>query len=383
MRETIYTSADDLPVALWDAAAPGDFFFRRAFLQVMETSAVEGARYRYVVLIEDDAPVGLAVLSAFTLKLDLLSGDPWIRRVRRWLPGVLDVPAIFCGIPASFGQHHLHVARPELLGAAVQRVDRCMEAWAGETGCGVLLWKEWSPAQGVREHARDAGYVALPTLPDHTLSLPENVAAFLGALRAPYRRKYRTAAALMQGPGPDWTLGTLRLEERPFSVEDVDEFYAGYQKVMDRTRVRLETYPAAFFTELARSSVDARSLRLTNAAAGQSLTALLIPGGATLSFVLVAKDQPRYEDALYTLLLQCIALHGIRRGFKDLRLGQTSSYAKCSIGAAPRRLETFIRMRGAFKHKALQRFGTLLFPEVEAPRLRVYKDLAANVAAER
>jgi len=153
------------------------------------------------------------VLSGFTLKLDLLSGDPWIRMVRRVLPSLLDVPAIFCGIPASFGQHHLHVARPELLGVAVRHVDRCMEDWAIEKGCGVLLWKEWDPSQGVHEHARAAGYVALPTLPDHGLSpLPTSVEAFLGHMRAPYRRKYRAASALMQGAGPVWTRGSFRLQ---------------------------------------------------------------------------------------------------------------------------------------------------------------------------
>lgn len=347
MHEAIYARIDDVPDTLWDSIAPADFFFQRAFLRVMEESGVEDATYRYVMLLASDAPVGLAVLSGFTLKLDLLSGDPWIRRMRRWLPGLLDVPMICCGIPASFGQHHLHVIRPELRRAAVHRVHRCMDAWADETRCGMLLWKEWSAAQGVRELVRAEGYVALPTLPDHTVPrLPGTIEEFVGMMRSPYRRKYRAAAALMRGPRPVSTAGSLRLEESPFTADAADEFFRGYRKVMERTRVRLETYPEAFFRGLARSSLDVRTLRLVNGATGQSLTALLIPSGDVLSFALVAKDRAHYDDALYTVLLQCIVLYGVRGRFTAVRLGQTSGYAKCSVGAQPQRLETFIRMRG-------------------------------------
>lgn len=375
LHERFYHGIDDVPGPLWDAAAPADFFFRRDFLRVMEVSRVENARYRYVLLLEEGAPVGVAVLSAFTLKLDLLSGDPWILRLRRWLPALLDVPMICCGIPASFGQHHLHVTRPDLVGAAVERVHACMDGWARETGCGMLVWKEWSPAQGIRDHARAAGYLALPTLPDHIVRpLPASIEAFIAGLRSDYRRKYRTAAALMRGPGPVRTYGGLRLEEARFTPADAASFHQGYEQVLGRTPVRLETYPAAYFHHLASSPVDVRLLRLEHPLHRQSLSALLIPAGRTMSFALVAKDRPRYDDSLYTLLLQCIVLAGIRGGYEEVKLGQTSSYAKCSVGARPRRLETFIRLRGALKQRALERFGSLLFPEVATPRLRVFKD---------
>lgn len=272
--------------------------------------------------------------------------------------------------------------RDELRAEALQQVHGCMEAWAAETRCGLLAWKEWSPSQGLSAHARARGYVVLPTLPDHTLErLPASVEQFVASLRSPYRRKYRAAAALLQGPGPLWTAGALELEERAFAAAAAGEFYDGYRKVMERTQVRLETYPQAFFEGLARSGLDVRTLRLLNRRNGQRLTALVIPSGAALSFVLVAKEQARYDEALYTVLLSCLVLYAIRRGFRELRLGQTSSYAKCSIGARPRRLETFIRVRGALGQRALERFGGLLFPESPSPSAHVFKQGAACLPA--
>ena len=381
MRAEIHTRIDDVP-DVWEALAPPDFFFQRAFLRVMQESAVEDARFRYVVLRDGDEAAGLAVLSRFMLKLDLLSSDPWIGRLRRWLPSLLDVPMICCGVPASFGQHHLHIVRPELREDAVRSVDRCMEAWAEETRTGMLVWKEWSPVQGMCEHARAIGYAVLPTLPDHRLGLlGGTVDAFVASLRSSYRRKYRAAAALMREEGPYRAAGPLRLEERPFTPDQAEDFHRGYERVMDRTPVRLETYPPAFFRNLAASPLGARTLHLSNDENGQSLMALLIPGGPALTLGLVAKDLAHYDGGLYTVLLQCIVLRGIEGGFREVRLGQTSSYSKCSVGAQPRRLETFIRMRGTLKHRALKRLGGLLFSEVETPRLRVFKDGGSSAPA--
>lgn len=375
MHVEIFETVDDVPDALWTAVAPADFFFAKAFMEVMERSRVEDARYRYVVLHEGDEPVGLAVLSRFMLRLDLLSGDKWVVRARRFAPRLLDVPLIACGIPASLGQHHLHVNAPALLGEAVRCVDSCMEAWAREQPTALLAWKEWSEDQGIRDLVRARGYEALPTLPDHGLrDLPATVEELLGSMRSSYRRKYKQALGLMQGDGPVWTSGKLRLEDGPFTVAIADEFNRGYLRLMDRAETRLETYPPTFFRGLARSSLDTRALRLTNEENGESLIALMIASGEVLAFALVAKDHAEYEEALYTVLLRCIALYAVKGGFREVRMGQTSSYAKCAMGARPRRLETYLRVRGRLRHEALRRWGSVLFPEEETPELSVYKD---------
>jgi hypothetical protein len=375
VRVVSFTKVEDIPAAAWDAIAPADFFFQRSFLRVMQESGVEQARYRYVMLLEGDTPVGLAVLSAFTLKLDLLASDPWIRRVRQWLPSLLDVPIVCCGIPASYGQHHVHLVRPDLAQDAIRHVHCCMDAWAEEEGCGMVFWKEWNPRQAAYGPIRDAGYLALPTLADHRVRpIAGDVDAFLGSLRSPYRRKYKAATALMRNSGPIRVAGELCLEESPFGPDHVTAFHDGYLKVMSRTRVRLETYPAAFFHGLARSSMDVRILRLTHSENHESLAALLFASGPVLTFALVSKERAHYQASLYTTLLQCIVLYGIDNRFSEVRLGQTSSHAKCSIGAEPWRLETLIRMKAPWKHRLLERFGTLLFPETDTPRFSVFRE---------
>lgn len=373
MEIQVHTRLDTVSEALWERATPSDFFFRSDFLRVLSESGVEAARYRYVVLLDDGAPVGAAVLSAFTLRLDLLAGSAWVRGLRRLFPSLLDIPMVCCGIPASFGQHHLHVLPGADLREAFRRVDRVVESWARDEGCALVLWKEWCPKAGLASLVLDRGYVVLPTLPDHVIDpLPESVDTFVGAMRSAYRRRYRSALELMEGPGPVWRAGGLRLEERAFGPADAAAFHCGYVRVMERAQARLETYPLQFFDRLARSELGARILHLAHAG-DTGITALLIPAGDTLTFALVAKERRHYEDGLYTTLLRCITLLAIRRRFRTLRLGQTSGFSKSSVGARPRRLETYIRMRDPLRHRAFRHLGPLLFPETVSPDLRVFR----------
>ena len=379
LRPDTYDTLDEVPEKLWDVVAPPGLFFTRAFLQVMDRSEVENARYRYIVLCAGDEPVGLAVLSRFRVRLDLLADDPWVTRIRHVVPRLFDVAVVCCGVPASLGQCHLHVVRPDLKAAALRCTHACMEAWAEQSGASVLIFKEFRENQGLRDIARTAGYVAVPTLPDHSLSdLPATEAEYLGSMRSSYRRKYKQAVALMNGSGPDWSSGPLRMHEGLFTHEVADEFLAGYLALMDRAATRLEVYTPQFFHGLVDSTLDTRELRLTNTENGETLIALVIACDEVLTFALVAKDHAEYEDALYAVLLRCIALYAIRGGFKHVRMGQTSGYAKISMGAKAHRLEAYIRVRGRLRHKLLERFGLRLFPEEESPALSVFKEAEAD-----
>ena len=137
--------------------------------------------------------------------------------------------------------------------------------------------------------------------------------------------------------------------------------------------------PVTVVRGLATSTLDTRALRLTNEENGESLLALMIAAGDVLAFALVAKDHADYEDALYAILLRCLALYAIKGGFREVRMGQTSSYSKMSMGAQPKRLDAYIKMRGRLRHKLLERFGSLLFPEEPTPDLTVFKDAESAV----
>jgi hypothetical protein len=378
MRAATFDRLADVPEDLWRSVAPPDFFFTREFVGVMEASAVEDARYRYVVLHEGDEPVGLAVLTRFRIRLDLLADDPMVTRAQRVVPRIFNVAIVCCGVPASLGQHHLHVVRPELKAEAARRVHACMEGWAKHSKASLLVFKEFGADQGMTAIASGLGYIAVPTLPDHSLpDLPAAQADYTGSMRSSYRRKYKQAIALMDGPGPVWTAGPLRLQEGPFTHAVAEEFIAGYLALMQRAATRLEVYTPQFFHGLVDSALDTRELRLTNTENGETLIGLMIASGDVLTFALVAKDHAEYEDALYAVLLRCIALYAIRGGFSSVRMGQTSGYAKVSMGARAQRLEAYIRVRGRLRHKLVERFGASLFPEEESPTLSVFKDAPA------
>jgi hypothetical protein len=381
MHVRVYNRIADLPEDEWAAAGAPDFFFRTEFLSALAVSGVEQARYRYVVVTDAVGPAAIAVLSAFTLRLDLLSGDPWVARLRSWFPKLLDVPFVCCGLPASFGQHPMHVAARADAAAAFGLVDGCLNEWAAEERCGLTVWKELDAEAGLTGAARSRGYLPVPTLPDHVIDpLPRSAGEFVRAMRSAYRRKFRSALRLMEGTGPRWLAGPLRLELADLDPERARTFYSGYRKVIDRTPVRLETYPPAFFECLGSSGLDVRTLRLTHQPSGDTLTALLVVAQEIMTFALISKEKPRHAEGLYTTLLRCIVLYAIQCGCRAVRLGQTSDYAKRSLGASPRRLEAFLRMRSPIKDRALRLLGPALFPESRARALHVFRSAAGDGA---
>jgi hypothetical protein len=61
--------------------------------------------------------------------------------------------------------------------------------------------------------------------------------------------------------------------------------------------------------------------------------------------------------------------------------GQTSSYSRCRW-AQPKRLRRTAQSAGPVRHKLLERFGSVLFPEEPTPDLTVFKDAEPAAATE-
>ena len=203
MRAETYNTVDEVPDEVWNAVAPPDFFFTKAFTEVMERSGVEDARYRYIILFEDDKPVGLATLSRFLLKLDLLTGDKWIEACAV-SPKMFEPDRLLRGPGLA---RPVQPARrlPESMG---RRPDR--RRVYGGLGEGRAL----HPArleEGARTRASltcpRAGYVAAASLPDHELpDLPRRS-------RSTSARCARPIAAVQGGARADGGRGPVDVRE--------------------------------------------------------------------------------------------------------------------------------------------------------------------------
>lgn len=376
LRTQIYRHINELDAKLWQTAVPGEFFFSYPFLRLLSESRVENALYRYLIFSFDNKPVGAAVLSHFILQLDLLTGDKTIAFLKSIFPRLFQISMVCCGLPVSYGQRNFFFNMHELKQEAIAKVHKEMLNFASEVNADLLLWKEFNPSEQVFPFLKEMNYVALPTLPDNKVFFQkDNLQDFLQSLRSPYRRKFRDLLPLFSLNGTSWQQHHLLFEETPFTETDTDEFYRGYMKLMARTHVKLEIYPKEFFHLLAREKgLNTRLLKFTNTETEEKLTALVIPNQNVLYFVLISKPQANYEGPFYRLFMQVIVLYALKMGYEVLHMGQTSYYAKMCAGARPWRLETYILMRKKWKQKLMQKWGHLLFPEIELPAVHPYNN---------
>lgn len=368
-----FDSTTEFKPADWDGFHSGEFYFRYSFLRAVELTKVNDARFRFLTYSHHGKAIGAVVLSSFLLQLDLLAGEPAILKgLKKLYPHLLKIPVVCCGIPVSYGQHHFCTLDPAYTNSILDAVHQEMNLFAKETNSKLLAWKEFNDDFESEKALTELGYLRLQSIPDTVfLSHEDSITGFVNSLRSPYRRKMKKTVAALANK--DSNNKGLSVRTESFQKEHVEAFYAGYMAVMNRTPVKLEVYPASFFQHLIEEYDDRIELLTIRNEQDQELSALLIPDAHALNFILVSKNNSRYEDALYAELLRAIILYGIEKGHKKIKMGQTSYYSKMAAGASPVPLHIYLRSYRKSIHFLLDKCGSLLFPDTPLPRLNPYK----------
>lgn len=365
-----YNSTAEFSSADWNLFHKGEFYFQYEFLKVVEQSAVNDSDFRFLTFMYLGQPKGAVVISKFLLQLDLLSGNPFpLRLLKKLFPGALQIPLVCCGLPVSFGQNHFCVLDDYYYEEILTATNKAIEDFAEEKKCRLLAWKEFSPSFSGGKNLVANQYFKFPSLSDTYVGVAESgLESYLGSLRSPYRRKIKRSIERMSNKEND---APFSISTKQFAAEDVELFYSGYLAVINRTPVKLEVYPKKFFELLVKKEMQVKILTV-NSKAG-SIAALLIPDVHSLNFILVSKEKKEYGHALYAELIRSIVVFGLENGYKTIKMGQTSYYAKLAAGAKAEPLHIYLKSNKRRINFMLKRFGNLLFPIVKLPELNPYK----------
>ena len=366
-----FRSTGEFNQADWDRFHSGDFYFGYEFLKVVEASSVNNSRCYYLTFQHGGMPVGSAVISCFDLNLDLLSGNPpFIRFVKKITPASLKMKVVCCGLPVSFGQHHCSVLDLRFMNTIIDEVHNSMRAIAKDHGASLLAWKEFPTDFAGKEKLVELGYRSMNSIPDTVIhanvsSYPEYLARFKSA----YRRKLKDVQAALEGNA---TKLNYSITIQPFTRAHVQSFYQGYLQVISRTPVKLEIYPVGFFENLCDAQEIQPLIMNISDHSGNEISALLVRDKA-LNFILISKNNERYQHNLYVELIRAIVCYGINSGFTKIKLGQTSYYSKLSTGASVQPLNIFLKSGNPVTRAILKYMGNILFPDTIIPQLAPFK----------
>lgn len=286
-----FARAADLPAA-WDGLCPS-LLQRRRLLAHYE--AANPCGQRYYCLCEDDRPVAGAVV--YTIVQNLFT-------FLRNLPSPVALNVV--GLPAS-------ISPPGLVGEAAAACELLESVFAAEPGLSLAL--NLGP-----EHRVERA-VPLRLLPDLVLSNRfDCFAAYVAALRAPWRRRVRLAQERFRG------VETTRTGCDAFTAEHHRQYLA----VLGHARERLETLGLAFFQGLP-PPLELVSCRHE----GRLLCwRIMLREGRRLTFVLGGHDYAANgRHASYFNSLLGILEDGMRDGVETIDLGQTAEDAKLRLGA--------------------------------------------------
>ncbi|HEX9251971.1 MAG TPA: hypothetical protein VF870_06990, partial [Ignavibacteriaceae bacterium] len=106
-----YNSICEIDKQFWDNLS-NDVFNSWDFLLSLEKARVENSQMKYLIFFHNSTPIAIAVLSMFSISLDLLSGQ-FLSKIcstfRKIFPGFMKLKFLFCGTPISIGKNNLRI----------------------------------------------------------------------------------------------------------------------------------------------------------------------------------------------------------------------------------------------------------------------------------
>jgi GNAT acetyltransferase-like protein len=373
VRTRVVRDIREVEPAEWDSfLAPDDLQASHRFVEVCQTSGIEQAGYRHVLVYRDGRLEAVASLSMMRVALDLLAPrvvrDPAGLIRRRW-SRFLRVPVLFAGLPVSFGQSCFRIRPGARAGLAVGAVAEVMEDTARDLGARILCWKEFTTGEASALSALPQfGYFPAASLPGCALPIRwGSFADYLAGLRAGYRRQALAALRARSLSGL-----SIRVADDPAAACDL--LYPLYEQVMARARHRLEQLGPEFFRQLVQRFPTETRLLLAERDGRVLGAALLLRAGATTTFMLTGLDYAEHQrHQVYPNLLLDIVADTIRAGSTRLELGQTSYDLKGRMGGITSPRLIYLRHCGRTVHRALRIAGPVLFPDTAVRTRRVFR----------
>ncbi len=387
----VHRSITEIAESLWDSvSAQYGLANTHRFLNALECSRVEMADYWYLLIHMGDELVGTAIVTSFTVSLDLLNSGlhKVVLPVRHLRPDFLRIRILFSGTPISIGRHNVCSKHDWLDEAVVEQVAYCMDEIAGSERIEVLCAKEF-PAQSLSQFEPFAknGFFLARSMPRVCLTITwPDFGTYLSCMRAGYRRQI-TASLRKAGwkqLRPEFEDGsranpaaTLLHLEHP-SPQVAPTFAALYAQTMSQAKTKLEILNERFFSllfEKCSEDLELLTLRCKDEIIG---AALLTTHGQTLHFLLAGIDYPSRDrfDTYFNLLNGIVAL-AFSRNCAIVDLGQTSYHAKLRLGGNLEEMFFFLKARGRIAHALLRASRRLLFPGVAVRPRHVFHDLAS------
>lgn len=363
----VVTSISDIGARSWDALFPGELE-SYDYLMAVEAAGLEGFRWRYAVVTDDDRLLAAApvFLTAYALETTLTGAGRWLAGgVRRVLPNALTLKLACLGSPCtetlSVGYAlDLSITERALV---LRRLLATFEAEARREGCGLMGVKDVPGPERVFWDvvAGPVGYQPIPGLPVAHLDIDfPDLQTYLGRLSGSVRKDMRRKLR---------SLEHVRIEVREDLDGVLDRVMDLYHQTRERAEMQFEDLTPAYFAGVTKQ-MPGRAFYVLYYAGDELLAAnLLLQDGATLLDKFFCMDAARgrlfslYFLSWFTNISLCL-----ERGLRRYQSGQAAYENKLRLGSRLTPTSMYFRHRNPVVNRALQLLAPLLSADLAEAR---------------
>lgn len=378
----IYRTIAAIDAELWDRLAHNDWFHRHRFIASVEEAALPGAQFWYLLFMDDEKLVGSAVLSTYSMSLDMFIRDhSAISTFKSFFPSLFTVRLLMCGLPASFGQFNCKMSHNSYAKEISKHIREQLEAIARREKISFLFVKELlrEEAQVFRPYFQD--YILANSIPYMQMDIRWTAFTdYLAKLRYPYRRSIKNSLKMIGVAEPLIYQKEEINGSEPYPVLQLDdisgstphELYHLYLSVMERTSTKLEILNLGFFEALFRHMRNDIFLLKLQQGPRIFAVALLLREQKQLTFMLLGRGEEKDPYDSYFNLIYGILSLAMQWRMQTINMGQTAYWVKQRVGALPKEQFFFLRVRNRILHFLIKKLNPHLFPQTSMPEVKIF-----------
>jgi len=370
---TVVERADDVDAAAWEAGCgfSKNPLLDLRFLKAVEASFADEARFWYATFHDDNGvAVACACFSQYLVDGALMAPPAFqglVGGIRRVWPQFFKYKILLCGVPVSTCGNQLGVSPEADSARLIPVLDGLAVKLARESGCVLISFKEFPPAEAERITSLTAsGFLQARSvvayhLPGEFGSFESYVASRSKRTRAKIRRHFRKfeegGLTCEQLRGRDGV-------ERLFS----DDVHRLYLNVLNRAHVKFERIPANFFRQLARQLPD--ESHFTFIRKEDRIVAFCCgvgsPGAHTMLFCGLDYSLNAEADLYFNTIYRGLAA-GLVPGVRLVNIGASADEFKQHMGCRGESLSIYVKAVGTLRQLLFKQVFGLLFDTSPAP----------------
>jgi hypothetical protein len=336
---TCFTEIGEVPETYWlTAAASGDFFLGKSYLQLLADHPPEGMRFVYLLFLRNGQAIGTTFGQIMEFR-----ADEHIRKAenkeiwwKKQLAKRLHFRLLIAGNLLLTGQHAYYFTGipDQLAGALLQEAFHCTSRQLRQHGTEIsgIMVKDLPPASAVvTAMGEQGGYRALNFQPNMVFPIRaewENMEDYLSALTSKYRVRYRRARKKAgRISRHELSLSQIRAYEA--------EIYQLYLNIAHEAEFCMTYLPPNYFSELKAASASGQ-FRLWGYFLEDKLIGFctaLWNGSEMEAHFLGLDHQQNTEHQLYLNMLYDLIETGIRGRAGRIIFSRTALEIKSSVGA--------------------------------------------------